>query len=221
MKLKRVLALLLASVILLLCLSGCSESDYLLSKSQLDEMLADAKAEGYNEGYEDGCNEIEDKYSNDYDSGYSDGYDRGRSDTVDQYERKVKDAYSDGYNEGVSDGASFDADAVWKDGYDYGYNYGVSTSGTSSGYTEKQSEPTAAVAMPQPEIQEAKAPAPQQETAPTAATYDYIINTNTGKFHYNWCKSVGKMAEKNKWYYTGTRDSVINMGYVPCKNCNP
>ena len=103
MKRKQIIALLLASVILLLCLSGCSESDYLLSKSQLDEMLADAKAEGYNEGYEDGCNEIEDKYSNDYDIGYSDGYDRGRSDTVDQYERKVKDAYSDGYNEGVSD----------------------------------------------------------------------------------------------------------------------
>ena len=50
---------------------------------------------------------------------------------------------------------------------------------------------------------------------------DYIINTNTGKFHYTWCKSVNKMAEKNKWYYTGTRDSVIGMGYVPCKNCNP
>lgn len=50
---------------------------------------------------------------------------------------------------------------------------------------------------------------------------DYIINTNTGKFHYTWCKSVNKMAEKNKWYYTGTRDSVVAMGYVPCKNCNP
>lgn len=50
---------------------------------------------------------------------------------------------------------------------------------------------------------------------------DYIINTNTGKFHYTWCKSVSKMAEKNKWYYNGTRDSVVAMGYVPCKNCNP
>lgn len=50
---------------------------------------------------------------------------------------------------------------------------------------------------------------------------DYIINTNTGKFHYTWCNSVKKMSEKNKWYYTGTRNSVISMGYVPCKNCNP
>lgn len=59
--------------------------------------------------------------------------------------------------------------------------------------------------------------------APTTppANCNYVINTNTGKFHYSWCKSVAKMSEKNKWYYTGTRDSVINMGYVPCKNCNP
>ena len=44
MKLKRVLALLLASVILLLCLSGCS--DYSLSQSQIDEILAEAREEG-------------------------------------------------------------------------------------------------------------------------------------------------------------------------------
>ena len=58
-------------------------------------------------------------------------------------------------------------------------------------------------------------------TTPPAISCDYIINTNTGKFHYTWCKSVKKMSEKNKWYYTGTRDSVVAMGYVPCKNCNP
>lgn len=59
------------------------------------------------------------------------------------------------------------------------------------------------------------------DTTTPPASCNYIINTNTGKFHYTWCKSVGKMAEKNKWYYTGTRDSVVAMGYVPCKNCNP
>ena len=59
------------------------------------------------------------------------------------------------------------------------------------------------------------------ETNTKQKNCDYIINTNTGKFHYTWCSSVKKMAEKNKWYYTETRDSVIGMGYVPCKNCNP
>lgn len=54
-----------------------------------------------------------------------------------------------------------------------------------------------------------------------SANCSYIINTNTGKFHYTWCTSVSKMSEKNKWYYTGTRDSIVAMGYDPCKNCNP
>lgn len=58
-------------------------------------------------------------------------------------------------------------------------------------------------------------------TTTPPANCNYVINTNTGKFHYTWCKSVSKMSEKNKWYYTGTRDSVVAMGYVPCKNCNP
>ena len=29
------------------------------------------------------------------------------------------------------------------------------------------------------------------------------------------------MKNKNKKTYTGTRQQVINMGYVPCKNCSP
>lgn len=49
----------------------------------------------------------------------------------------------------------------------------------------------------------------------------YILNTNTRKFHYPNCKSVKQMKEKNKRSYTGTREEIIEMGYAPCKNCNP
>ena len=49
----------------------------------------------------------------------------------------------------------------------------------------------------------------------------YVLNINTHKFHYPSCKSVSKMKDKNKAYYTGSRDDVISQGYVPCKNCNP
>ena len=55
----------------------------------------------------------------------------------------------------------------------------------------------------------------------TEPTYSYVINTNTGKFHYPSCSSVRQMKEKNKWYFTGTRAEVINMGYSPCGNCHP
>ena len=49
----------------------------------------------------------------------------------------------------------------------------------------------------------------------------YVLNTNTRKFHYPYCKSVSKMKDKNKDYYTGSRGDVISQGYSPCKNCNP
>ena len=50
---------------------------------------------------------------------------------------------------------------------------------------------------------------------------NYIANKNSKKFHYPSCKSVDQMSEKNKWYYNGSRDTLIEQGYVPCKNCNP
>ena len=49
----------------------------------------------------------------------------------------------------------------------------------------------------------------------------YVLNTNTKKFHYPSCHSVKQMKQKNRKDYTGTREEIIDMGYVPCKNCNP
>lgn len=60
-----------------------------------------------------------------------------------------------------------------------------------------------------------------EENGTTEAKKDYILNTNTHKFHLPGCKSVKQMKEKNKKPYTGTRQSIIDMGYSPCKNCNP
>ena len=58
-------------------------------------------------------------------------------------------------------------------------------------------------------------------SAPVDEGEDYILNTNTHKFHYPWCRSVGQMAEHNKWAVHMTREEVLARGYVPCKNCNP
>lgn len=49
----------------------------------------------------------------------------------------------------------------------------------------------------------------------------YIINTNTGKFHYPTCRSIKRMKDKNKLEFTGTRDDVLARGYSPCMICNP
>ncbi len=61
---------------------------------------------------------------------------------------------------------------------------------------------------------------PEGSDQPPTGT-DYVLNTNTHKFHYPSCSSVDQMSEKNKQYFTGTRDEIIAMGYDPCKRCKP
>ena len=52
-------------------------------------------------------------------------------------------------------------------------------------------------------------------------TLNYVLNTNTHKFHKENCESVRDIAGSNKEVYTGNREDLINMGYDPCKRCKP
>ncbi len=67
---------------------------------------------------------------------------------------------------------------------------------------------------PEPEKQE-------PTTGSEASQADYILNTNTKKFHYPTCSSVNDMKEKNKQEFFGTRDEAIAQGYSPCGRCKP
>ena len=51
--------------------------------------------------------------------------------------------------------------------------------------------------------------------------YDYVANSNSKIFHRPECPSVEKMSEKNKQYFTGSREELIADGYKPCSNCEP
>ena len=75
--------------------------------------------------------------------------------------------------------------------------------------------------VPQPETDTAVQITPESSAPQESQQTTYVLNTNTMKFHYPTCSSVDDMKEKNKQIYTGSRDEVINMGYVPCKRCNP
>lgn len=48
---------------------------------------------------------------------------------------------------------------------------------------------------------------------------DYVINTNTGKFHYSGCPSVKDIKDGNRMDYHGTAEEIEAMGYVKCKRC--
>ncbi len=75
--------------------------------------------------------------------------------------------------------------------------------------------------VPQPETDTAVQITPESSVSQESRETTYVLNTNTKKFHYPTCSSVDDMKEKNNQIYTGSRDEVINMGYVPCKRCNP
>lgn len=64
-------------------------------------------------------------------------------------------------------------------------------------------------------------PTPELNEEPTPVGADYILNTRSYKFHYPSCGSVKQMSDKNKDYFTGSRDELIARGYSPCGNCDP
>lgn len=59
------------------------------------------------------------------------------------------------------------------------------------------------------------------DDACNAEQTEFVINTNTGKFHKPDCKSVKKMKAKNKEKFSGSRDELIAEGYEPCGSCKP
>ena len=50
---------------------------------------------------------------------------------------------------------------------------------------------------------------------------EYVINTNTGKFHRTDCSSVEDIKPENKKEYTGSREELTKQGYEPCGRCRP
>lgn len=91
---------------------------------------------------------------------------------------------------------------------------------------EASPEPTPEVtpeASPEPTPEESPAvtsePEPEKSAEPAAV--NYILNTNSKKFHYPSCSGVKRMKEENKASFTGTREEAIAKGYTPCGTCKP
>lgn len=104
-----------------------------------------------------------------------------------------------------------------------GIDYATGDNWAESSGTYQSTAASAAVETPapQPETDTAVQITPESSAPQESQGITYVLNTNTKKFHYPTCSSVDDMKEKNKQIYTGSREEVINMGYVPCKRCNP
>lgn len=72
--------------------------------------------------------------------------------------------------------------------------------------TETPEEPSRAAPEP--------TPTPQPEK-------DWVLNTNTLKFHEPSCSSVKDIKDANRRDVHMTRDDVIAQGYQPCGKCKP
>ena len=50
---------------------------------------------------------------------------------------------------------------------------------------------------------------------------NYVVNTNTDKFHDPNCYSVDDIKPQNRFDYVGDRQILIDLGFKPCGNCKP
>lgn len=70
--------------------------------------------------------------------------------------------------------------------------------------------------------EEVPAEEPALEPSPTASQEEnYVLNTNTYKFHKPYCSSCKDIKPENRSDVTKSRDDIIALGYQPCKICNP
>jgi len=105
----------------------------------------------------------------------------------------------------TSDGQSIE----WSQDPCNDFTPGETTSPTTAATTVATAAPTTAAttqAPPPPSSGDARA---------------YVLNTNTMKFHYPSCSSASDIYPENRQDVTLTRQEIIDMGYVPCKRCNP
>ena len=84
--------------------------------------------------------------------------------------------------------------------------------------TEQEPEPKVEAEpepVPEPE------PEPEPVPEPVSVERDYVLNTNSKKFHVPDCSSVSQMKDKNRLDVHMSRESIISQGYDPCKRCKP
>lgn len=103
---------------------------------------------------------------------------------------------------------------------------------TEESMTQKETKPEPiSEPEPVPEPEPAPEPEPVPEAKPEAEEVppaektdepilDFVLNTNTKKYHVPTCSSVSDIKDKNKAFYTGTVSEVEAMGYVACKRCH-
>lgn len=60
-----------------------------------------------------------------------------------------------------------------------------------------------------------------EETVCDHEPQDYVLNTNTMKYHLSTCEGVSDISEENTATFTGCYETLDARGYTPCGTCQP
>ncbi len=81
------------------------------------------------------------------------------------------------------------------------------------------------IISPQPDASSSENASSEQETQSTSTVNgeekDYVLNTNTKKFHLPTCSSATEMSQANRQDRHDTRENIIADGYEACGKCHP
>ncbi|MDO5132374.1 MAG: DNA/RNA non-specific endonuclease [Eubacteriales bacterium] len=160
------------------------------------------------------CYNVQPEVQIDYATGESEGVPFSGTDTKTEKTASGKESGSEA--EGKSPEAGSEA--------------GGGSPGAGSGTDGKSTEAGSEAGGSSPEVSSeavADEPGTASETAPDTSgtsskkTWDYIVNVSSLIFHLPDCPSVEKMSRKNRQGFNGSRQELIDMGYVPCNYCRP
>ena len=123
-----------------------------------------------------------------------------------EYERGYSAGYDKGYAAGLKDGKK---------------QIAASVKAINPTPLPERDPPLATDAASIPSSRFTSGTEPESKTDISLPAVDYVLNTNSRKFHYPQCSAVNQMKESNKQFFSGTRDEVIAMGYDSCGICKP
>ncbi len=102
-------------------------------------------------------------------------------------------------------------------------SFSVSRNWNANVFGDVGNNSTQPPAETEPEVTEPEITEPDvtEPSSGEAEGTDYVLNTNSWKFHYPDCEWAQKISQKNRKDYTGPREDLIEQGYTPCGGCNP
>lgn len=61
----------------------------------------------------------------------------------------------------------------------------------------------------------------REETEGNSSAEKYVVNNSSKKFHRANCSCVDNIPLKHRRYDSGSKESLIADGFLPCENCKP